>query len=105
MLHYEIDMKTPIGKRKGWIELEFTAREVNGKLFILDQENEVTGTITPDGKCELSGSFSSLMKKYSYQASGIANEDYIYLTLLTAEREFIILGKATASSIGEKKTL
>lgn len=104
MLHYEIKMQTPIGKRSGWVELDNASGKVIGKLFVLGRENEISGIISSDGKCRLSGSFSSVIKKYDYQASGIANEDYIYLTLVSPEQEFIISGKSAESKEGEKNT-
>lgn len=104
MFHYDIVMQTPIGERHGWIELDLDEEKASGRLFILGQENTITGTISLHGKCRLSGSFLSLMKKHYYEASGIANDAYIRLTLVTPDQKFIISGKTAAVAKGDAKT-
>ena len=59
---YDITMSTSLGKKCGKLTLSASVGRVYGTMSILGNDNEISGSIAPDGSCELFGSFLTLMR-------------------------------------------
>ncbi|MDO4633727.1 MAG: hypothetical protein Q4B01_07715 [Eubacteriales bacterium] len=67
---YEVELTTPLGKRRGNMDLTFEDGKVEGVLCLFRNSEPVTGWIKADGSCALQGEFHTLLNKYSYDATG-----------------------------------
>ena len=77
---YDIDVKVPLGIRKGSMELEFMDGKVCGCMKLFGNMTPFTGYIQ-DGQIYLAGTFQTRIKTISYRGSGAKKEDGIHLQL------------------------
>lgn len=79
--NYKVILDTPLGKRNGILELVISETKIDGYLTIFQNREPVTGELSNDGSCRLSGKFVTLMSEFYYEATGRINCDHIELTL------------------------
>lgn len=91
---YEVVLNTPLGKRKGTLELEIENGKINGTLILFQNQETVNGEIDKNGHCILHGSFSTLMNKFYYEAEGCIRESGLQLTLCGGKSIFQMEGYA-----------
>lgn len=78
---FDIALHTPIGTRKGFMNIKVKDKEIEGILHILKQSVPFKGVIEPSGKCSLSGNLITLMNTIPYKASGYMNDEKIELLM------------------------
>ncbi len=91
---YDIMMQTPLGKKKGVVNLNVNINRIYGTLNILGKENVFTGEIDIGGKCNLNGSIETIVSTFKYTAEGYINKEKISLTLHGRQDVFTIRGTA-----------
>ena len=69
-LQYEIALETPLGPRKGRLLLTVAENTCTGILEVMRERNPVTGTISKDGQCHLTGNIRTLLHSRAFTADG-----------------------------------
>lgn len=92
--NYVITLDTPLGIRKGTLELEILETKIDGYLSIFGNRESVAGELTDDGACRLNGKFVTLMREFFYEATGYITCDNIALTLRSGQSVFPLNGVA-----------
>lgn len=93
---YEIVMLTPMGDKPGTLTLDALSGSVTGSLTILGKSNPLCGTIQVNGRCNLAGSFSTLLKNYHYVADGTITGEMVRLEIATTRATYPLQGMARA---------
>ncbi len=91
---YEVVLDTPLGKRKGTLELTIENGKIEGVLVLFQNQEKVNGEIDESGHCTLRGRFSTLMNKFYYEAEGFIRENSLQLTLCGGKSIFQMEGHA-----------
>ncbi len=93
---YDISMRTPIGKKHGFLIVNAENGVVTGELEIMDHSEPFHGVIDADGNCIISGNIVTLMRTVKYTASGTINDSSVELKVVAANHTFTVTGEATA---------
>ena len=91
---YEVVMLTPMGDKPGTLKVDALSGKVTGTLTILGKSNPLSGTIQASGRCNLTGSFSTLLMNYRYVADGIITGDMVTLEIVTTRASYSLRGMA-----------
>lgn len=91
-MFYNISMVTPLGTRKGTMEVEIENGTVNGCLTIFSNRNQFKGKIDDNNHCELTGRFKTLVKEHLYTAQGCITSEELFLKLHANGREYSLTG-------------
>lgn len=92
-LCYDVILYAPIGERAGEIILLCDRGKVNGRLILLEQTTELEGTVDGEGNLEIEGEIITVMRKKSYSARGRISDYDIYLTLVTKNNSYDLVGQ------------
>ncbi len=79
--HYEVALITPIGRRKGQLDLSFHGTDIEGWLSLFGHRSAVSGTVCGEGRCQLAGHFTTLQNTFSYEAAGSITGESVELLL------------------------
>lgn len=90
---YNINMRTPIGDRKGQIYVCQDSGKLSGKLNILEHSEPFEGTIDDVGNCKITGEMITLMRRVSYEATGRITPDGLMLSLPDEQNMLVITGE------------
>ncbi len=101
--NYKVILDTPLGKRNGILELVISGTKIDGYLDIFQNREPLTGEISNNGSCRLSGKFVTLMSEFYYEATGCINCDNIELTLHGGSSVFQMKGTAITQAQQNKE--
>ena len=90
---YDIVLHTDIGERIGKLQVFVNGSSLEGKLFLLGNEQECVGTIDDSGKCELSGTLVTLKNKINYIATGYLRSSELLMTLKYKTKSYLLRGR------------
>lgn len=90
---YKIIMKTPMGKKNGFICLYENCSELCGFIDILGHRCELTNIILTDKKCSFNGELITPMRIIEFYAHGKANKKKIFLHIKAGKNLMRILGE------------
>lgn len=91
-LIFDIRMQTPIGIKIGKMSITNEKGVLSGCLDILKKATPFSGTVFPDGSCNIRGDIVTLMKTVKYTASGVIESDSLSLEVLCGKNKFYITG-------------
>ena len=84
---YNVELITLLGKRIGTLGLKIAGGQFSGLLWLMKAENQVQGSIAPDGHCCLCGSIRTRMATYSVEGEGLLLPERMELLLRCAGRQ------------------
>lgn len=90
---YLIALRTPIGVRKGRMDLQIHGKTASGVLHILSKSEPFLGFVDENGKCSFRGKLRTLMRSIPYQAVGRMTKDRIELSLVGDKESFHLSGE------------
>lgn len=93
--NYDIRMMTPLGKRRGNLELTVEGNFLNGYLTMFTRTVPIQRGRIVDGHITFSGDMRNLMKTLPYRAEGTANDTGVALTVTTELGEYPVFGELT----------
>ena len=91
---YDIVMQTPLGDKKGRMDLKTSLDRLSGHIYIMGRKNEFAGKVDGQGNCSISGSILSIVSSLDYSAKGRLSKEEIELTLYGRQAVFHIKGRA-----------
>lgn len=97
---YRAVLYTPFGKRNGALLLKETDGSIKGNLHILREENDLSGSLEPNGSCMLFGSIQTSVRTVQYTASGYMCSESIQLELHDHRSVYRLTGIAATHSGG-----
>lgn len=77
---YDIDVKVPLGIRKGSMELEFMDDKISGCMKLFGNMTPFSGYVQ-NGQIHITGTLQTRIRTISYRGSGAKKEDEIHLQL------------------------
>jgi len=90
---YNIALRTPIGVRKGTMDVQIHGETASGMMHILNRSEPFLGRIDESGECTLSGKLVTLMRTIPYRANGKITGDNIELSLTGGKETFRLTGE------------
>lgn len=90
---YNICLFVPLGTRDGTLYLREENGNVEGRLEVMNHQNDLTGTISEEREVVLYGQIETLMDTVSYTATGTVCEKKIFLNLTTESGIYSIVGE------------
>ena len=81
---YDVELITLLGKRIGTLGLKIAGGQFSGLLWLMKAENQMQGSIAPDGHCCLRGSIRTRMATYSVEGEGLLLPERMELLLRCA---------------------
>lgn len=99
-MQYSVFMKTPLGRKHGYMTTSITENQLNGWLDILNHKEPFQGTIDEAGNCTISGVFITLMRKVSFVATGTITESSVNLQVQGERNVFELKGTSCTGSEG-----
>ena len=82
MKSYDVFLHTPIGKRKGEMNIKIENGMLFGFLSLFGNTEPIEGTVDESGHCSVCGKFTTLMKSVMFQAKGRIHSDRLQLAML-----------------------
>ena len=89
---YSIVMHTPIGLKRGTLTVKVSGKYMKGWLDVLGHREPIAGMIDSEGKCSFTGTFTTLMRKVSYKATGVLTESDAHLQIKDERNVYDIIG-------------
>lgn len=89
---YHIQMKTQLGIRNGFLEIEIENQTVNGYIHILNHLQSFQGTIDQYGQCTINGWLVTLLNHIPYTATGTISSQSLSLCLKCNQYEIPVNG-------------
>lgn len=89
---YKIVMSVPLGKRYGTLAFTENNGAIKGTMSLFGKTEPVEGTLSNDGKVELSGIFCTLIRNIPFKAVGTVAENKISLNVQGQRSHFRING-------------
>lgn len=90
---YEITVQTQLGRRNGLLILDIVQDQIEGSFHFLSRTMPLIGSIDPEGKIELSGTFITRLKTHTYHACGMIQKTAISLIMHEAKHCYKAEGK------------
>ncbi|MDO4842126.1 MAG: hypothetical protein Q3982_05560 [Phoenicibacter congonensis] len=91
---YQIQLKSPLGERKGTLLLCDSEGYIEGQLCLLEKATKVTGTLSESGQVALAGELKTLLDSIRYSATGSIDGRKLLLNLKTDFGEvFPVIGE------------
>lgn len=76
---YAVELSTQIGKRIGSMDLTVRSGVCDGTLYLLEEENPVSGSVDCKGACHLHGILRTFTRAYPFTAHGMLDAERIEL--------------------------
>ena len=67
---YDVTLMTALGQRKGKLHLKMLAADFSGVLCLMNAENPVSGSVTTEEACRLTGCIRTKMGIYPFEGTG-----------------------------------
>jgi len=92
---YDLEMSTPLGKRRGNLELIVWKDFMNGTLTMFTRTFPIREGKLDGSKVAFSGEMKTLMNMLPYKAQGSASSSGITLTIETNQGRYSVTGVLT----------
>lgn len=92
-MRYDLILQTPLGDRKGMMDVCIENGIVNGVMQLLKCEETFRAKIAPNGQCSFNGRLVTLMNTIPYNAVGRITEKEVELSLIGDRESFRLTGK------------
>jgi len=92
---YDLEMSTPLGKRRGNLELILWKDFLNGYLTMFTRTFPIREGKLDGSKVAFSGEMKTLMNMLPYKAQGSASSSGITLTIETNQGRYSVTGVLT----------
>lgn len=89
---YKVCLQTPIGSRYGIMNVKKEGTKIYGLLDVLRHSEPFSGTISEDGSCEITGKIVTLMRQFTYNATGKILDGRLNLSIATGHYTFKMTG-------------
>ena len=89
---YAVKLKTPMGVKKGDVELHAEGNELTGKLIIMGKENPFTSGEADGDNFRFCGEMTTAVGKVAFDCSGQVLGDAIEGTVITKKGNLIMSG-------------
>lgn len=89
---YSIVMHTPLGRKYGTMSASISGNLIDGWLDVLKHKEPFEGTIDSMGNCRITGTLITLMRKFTYTASGSLTPDDVHLQIYGERNTFELSG-------------
>ena len=93
--HYDLEMHTPLGIRRGNLELEVKWQLLTGSLTMFTRTIPIRGGTCSGSSVSFTGDMKTMMKLLPYQASGTISPGGIALTIETQQGTYTAAGTLT----------
>lgn len=81
---YAVELSAQIGKRIGRLDLRVQSGACNGTLYLMEEENPVSGCVDSGGLCHLHGLLRTFTRVYPFTAQGVMDAERIDLQVAYA---------------------
>lgn len=98
MVKYNIAMQTPVGLRRGVINLCKVENQVSGTIDLLGHSKPFEGYVDDEGNCRITGCIITLMNTIQFRAEGIVKPSRIDLKMYCEKNIFRLSGVAIEES-------
>lgn len=98
---YDLEMTTPLGRRRGSLELMVWDRFLNGYLTMFTRTIPIREGYLDRQRISFSGDMKTLLKMSPYQASGSLSPSGVELIISTEQGEYPVTGILTESKGAE----
>ena len=92
---YNIKFHSQLGLKIGKCECLINENEAVGFLQIFGKSNRVCGCITDDGKFDIHGTVTTLVRKFDFTGTGKISEDGIEFDIVDSGNVLKLIGKRT----------
>lgn len=92
---YELQMKTPLGRRRGNLELMVESGFLNGYLTMFTRTVPIKGGHIEDGRVSFSGDMRNPLKTLPYHAEGTVSASGVELIITTELGKYPVSGELT----------
>ncbi len=89
---YDIVSDTPLGKRRGTLELESEGERLIARIEMMGMQQGAEGTVDGDA-FTLAGETRVMLRRFSYQGSGRVRQGKLTGTLHALDQDFAVKGK------------
>ena len=97
MKRYDVLLHTPIGKRKGEMNIKIENGTLIGFLSLFGNTEPIEGMVDERGQCSLCGKFTTLMKSVMFQANGRIQSDRLQLAMLCDSGSYQLEGTPSSA--------
>lgn len=94
---YDIVLQSPLGAKHGQLALNRADGRLWGSCTLLGSTTPCSGTISPQGRCTLRGSFQTFMSRIEFCGEGRADEQSVTLRLSDGSNQYELTGTARAA--------
>ena len=88
---YDIVSDTPLGKRKGTLELESEGNRLIARIEMMGMQQGAEGTVEGDS-FTLAGETRVMLRRFSYQGHGSVTNEKLTGTLHALDKDFAVRG-------------
>ena len=89
---YMLEMETPLGKRRGVLNLILLGDSVSGDLTLFTRTAPILEGHCIGGRLTFQGEMKTLVGGLPYQASGILGEDSLEMEIHTSRGHYLVRG-------------
>ncbi|MCD8086548.1 MAG: hypothetical protein LUF28_09575 [Clostridiales bacterium] len=97
---YRIQVQTPMGMRRGFLELALGGPALTGVLTVMGRREPVEGVLNRDGSCTIYGRLRAVSKEFSFSAVGRVDCQKLTLTVTSGRSTFQVTGIACPRTEG-----
>lgn len=76
---YVVELSAQIGKRIGCLDMSVQSGACDGTLYLMEEENPVSGSVDATGSCHLHGLLRTFTRTYPFTAQGMLDAERIDL--------------------------
>lgn len=89
---YDLNMQTPLGRRRGKLELIIEKNWINGCLTMFTRTVPIRSSVLTGNQISFEGEMITVMNRLPYKAKGTVSVSGVELTLTTPKGEYPVLG-------------
>ena len=90
--NYNVVLKTELGKKNGTMQILINNNKVEGFLYLLKHTEPICGNINADGSCSLQGKIVTLIKEFTYTATGYIGGEELRLNFKIGLNNYLLKG-------------
>ncbi len=91
---YRIQVQTPMGMRRGFLELALGGPALSGVLTVMGSREPGLGSLNRDGSCSLRGRLRAMSREFVFSAVGRVDCQGLTLTVTSGRSTFHVTGIA-----------
>lgn len=97
---YALEMSTPLGRRRGYLELIVWENFLNGYLTMFTRTFPIQNGKRSGSHISFDGNMKTMMKSLSYQAEGKITGNKLSLVMATENGHYSVVGQLTEQKGG-----